>query len=68
MSFRLYTSRLGDRIWTHTLTQVASHFGAEHPAVEMSVQLVDRKRQWSQMKNIWKNSAVRTLLRQDRQG
>ncbi len=66
LSFKLYTSRLEDKIWTHTLTQVATHFGAQDPKVEMTVQLVDKKRQWSQMKNIWKNSAIRTLLRQDR--
>ena len=30
-SFKLYTSRLEDRIWTHTLTQVAAHFGIVTP-------------------------------------
>lgn len=65
-SFRVYTSRLEDRIWTHTLTQVARHFGAGDPEVTREVNLVDKRRQWSQIKNIWKNSAVRTLLRQDR--
>jgi hypothetical protein len=34
--------------------------------VETSVQLVDKKRQWNQFSNIYKNSALRTLLRQDR--
>ena len=67
-SFRLYTSRLEDKIWTHTLTQVASHFGVEKPEVRMNVQLVDKKRQWSERKNIWKNSAIRTLLGRDRKG
>lgn len=65
-SFKIYTSRLEDKIWIHTLTQVAKHFGAEDPKVETQAVLVDKKRQWSEMKNIWKNSAVRTLLRQDR--
>jgi hypothetical protein len=36
------------------------------PVVETSVQLVDKKRQWNQFSNIYKNSALRTLLRQDR--
>jgi len=67
-SFKLYTSRLEDKIWTHTLTQVASHFGTDSPTVRMSVQLVDKKRQWSEMKNIWKNSAIRSLIRADRRG
>jgi hypothetical protein len=64
-SFHLYTSRLEDKIWNYTLTQLAAHFGSSQP-VEMRVDLVDRRRQWRAFGNIWKNSAVRTLLRQDR--
>jgi hypothetical protein len=66
LSFKLYTSRLEDKIWKHTLNRVAAHFGAEAPEVKSSALLVDKKRQWSQMGNIWKNSAIRTLIRQDR--
>ncbi len=65
-SFKLYTSRLEDKIWTHTLTQVAGHFGATDPVVVSTAILIDKKRQWNQVSNIWKNSAIRTLLRQDR--
>lgn len=64
-SFKIYTSRLEDKIWTHTLTQLAAHFGREE-LVSMEVNLVDKRRQWNQIGNIWKNSAVRTLLRQDK--
>jgi hypothetical protein len=64
-SFKLYTSRLEDKIWTHTLTELAGHFESHEP-VASEIQLIDKKRQWDQMGNIWKNSAVRTLLRQDR--
>jgi hypothetical protein len=32
----------------------------------MQASLIDRKRQWNQFGNIWKNSAIRTLLRRDR--
>lgn len=64
-SFRVYTSRLEDKIWTHTLTQLAGHFGSQAEVVK-AVVLIDKKRQWDQFGNIWKNSAVRTLLRQDR--
>jgi hypothetical protein len=65
LSFRLYTSRLEDKIWTHTLTQLAAHFDSAAP-VEMRTALIDRRRQWDQWRNIWKNSAMRTLLRRDR--
>ena len=64
-SFKIYTSRLEDKIWKHTLGEVAKHFGAE-PDVSMTATLLDRRRNWDQMGNIWKNSAVRTLLRRDR--
>lgn len=64
-SFKIYTSRLEDKIWTHTLTQLAGHFGSDEP-VDAKVELIDKKRQWDQVGNIWKNSAVRTLLRRDR--
>jgi len=63
-SFRIYTSRLEDKIWTHTLTELAGHFGSSEP-IEMQAVLIDKKRQWNQFGNIWKNSAVRTLLRRD---
>jgi hypothetical protein len=64
-SFKIYTSRLEDKIWNYTLNQLAGHFGSDEP-VKAEVNLIDKKRQWDQMGNIWKNSAVRTLLRQDR--
>ena len=64
-SFHIYTSRLEDKIWTYTLTQLAGHFGSEAP-VESQVLFIDKKRQWNQFGNLWKNSAVRTLLRRDR--
>jgi hypothetical protein len=64
-SFRIYTSRLEDKIWIHTLTQLAAHFGSEEPVTSV-VNLVDKRRQWRAFGNIWKNSAVRTMLRQDR--
>ena len=67
VSFKIFTSRLEDKIWNHTLTQLAGHFDS-HEQVYIEVNLVDRKRQWSQFGNIWKNSGVRTLLRRDRRG
>jgi hypothetical protein len=33
----------------------------------MEAVLIDEKRPWDQVGNIWKNSVVRTLLRRDRQ-
>ena len=67
ISFKIYTSRLEDKIWIHTLGQLASHFGSEEP-VSKTATKIDKRRQWNQFGNIWKNSAVRTLLRRDRKG
>lgn len=65
--FRIYVSRLEDRIWSHTLSRVAAHFGSAQ-TVSQKTHLVDRRRQWRQFGNLWKNSAIRTLLRRDRRG
>lgn len=65
-SFRIYTSRLEDKIWKHTLNRVAEHFGSAGAEVVTRVALIDKRRQWDQFGNIWKNSAIRTLLRRDR--
>lgn len=65
LGFKIYVSRLEDKIWHHTLTQLAAHFGS-HAIVTMNSHLVDSKRQWNRFGNIWKNSAIRTLLRRDR--
>lgn len=67
VSFNLYTSRLEDKIWNHTLTQLAAHFGSDSPVSSTAIK-VDKRRQWNQFGNIWKNSAIRTLLRRDRKG
>lgn len=64
-AYKIYTSSLEDKIWTHTLSQVAHHFGSAE-VVELDHRLVDPRRQWSKVGNIWKNSALRTLLRRDR--
>lgn len=65
-TFRIYTSRLEDKIWEHTLRQVGGHFGVTTPHVTSTVSLVDKRRRWRQFPMIYKNSAIRTLLRRDR--
>ena len=65
LSFKIYTSRLEDKIWNHTLTQLAGHYGLEAEVMQVTA-LLDKRRQWNQFWNIWKNSALRTLLRRDR--
>jgi hypothetical protein len=57
----VYGHRAEDQMWTKTLTALATHFGA--PAeVAMERVLVDRRRNWSQAKNIWQSAAIRSGL------
>ncbi|HYZ93960.1 MAG TPA: hypothetical protein VFA34_16430 [Actinomycetota bacterium] len=53
--------RQEDKFWKGTLQNLARHFGVEGRA-EMSRTVVDKKRQWSQWRNIKSNAALRTLL------
>ena len=45
----------------HTLHGVAAYFNADGP-VTLQMVCVDRRRQWANARNIWKNAAVRTAL------
>ena len=55
----LYGHRAEDQMWTKTLTLLAAHFGARGDVLIERV-LVDRHRNWSEAKNIWKNAAIRS--------
>jgi hypothetical protein len=55
-------SRREDRFWQQTLANLARHLGVADPAVTTAVICVDRKRQWSNARNVWHNAGVRTAL------
>jgi hypothetical protein len=61
IGFRLGGATKEDRFWQATLTSVAEYFGVKAPVQTLKV-CVDPKLQWSQAKNIWHNSAIRTTL------
>ena len=61
IGFRLGGAAKEDRFWEATLTSVAEYFGVKAPVQTQRV-CVDPKLQWSQAKNIWYNSAIRTAL------
>jgi hypothetical protein len=50
-----------DVFWQHTLGQLAKYFDVE-ASVAVECICVDKKLQWSQAKNVWHNSAIRTTL------
>jgi hypothetical protein len=53
--------RQEDAFWQHTLTQLAAHFG-QAAEVDTQVVCVDRKRQWSNWRNVWHSAAIRSTL------
>jgi hypothetical protein len=61
IGFRLGGYAKEDRFWQDTLKSLAEYFGVEAPVQTLKI-CVDPKLQWSQAKNIWHNSAIRTTL------
>jgi len=59
--FMLAGSRIQENIWKHVLTKFAGHFGLDG-WVQVSKSLIDESIQWANMKNIWYNAQIRTLL------
>jgi hypothetical protein len=57
----LFGHKQEDVFWQHTLGKLAKRFGVEAP-VSVEAICVDKHFQWSQAKNIWQNSAIRTVL------
>ena len=54
-------SKQQEQIWHHVLTGVSKQYGVD-ARVQFHRALVDGKLQWSQAKNIWYNSAIRSVL------
>jgi hypothetical protein len=61
IGFILFAHRVQEDFWHQTLLRLASHFGVKGQ-VQMYKTCVDPRWQWSQIKNIWHNAAIRTAL------
>lgn len=55
----IYGQRAEDEMWTKTLRALGAHFGATGD-VTIRRAVVDRRRNWSEAKNIWQNAAIRS--------
>lgn len=55
-------SKQQENIWRQVLTNLSAQFGVQGAVVEMNKTCVDPRLQWSQAKNVWHNSVVRTTL------
>ena len=51
-----------DKFWAATMVALGNRLGVPDPAVETTSTCVDSKRQWRHARNIWHNSAVRSVL------
>jgi len=54
--------RMENKFWEQTLANLATHLGVEAPEVTTTVTCVDKKRQWSQAKNVKNSVAIRSTL------
>jgi hypothetical protein len=54
--------RMENKFWEQTLGNLAAHLGAPDGEVTTTVTCVDRKRQWSQAKNVRNSVAIRSTL------
>ena len=53
--------RRENRFWEQTMRNLARHFGSTGEP-ETRVVLLDRRRQWKYARNLWHNSAIRSVL------
>ena len=51
-----------DKFWAATMVALGNRLGVPDPAVETTSICVDSKRQWRHARNIWHNSALRSVL------
>jgi hypothetical protein len=61
LGFRLMGSGVQEKIWVYTLTKLAEHFHV-NGVVQTYKTCLDPRLQWSQVRNIWQNAAIRTML------
>lgn len=61
LGMRFGGNKAEDTFWIHTLTALAAYFSVQ-ANVETQITCVDRKIQWSAVRNIWQNAAMRTAL------
>ena len=61
IGFRLLGTGVQEGIWIHVLKALAAHLQVEGQITTDKV-CVDPRVQWAEIRNIWQNAAVRTLL------
>jgi hypothetical protein len=59
----ILTSRLMDRFWRETLTNLARHVGVVEPTVDTQAVCIDKRRQWRYVRNLRYSASIRTFRR-----
>jgi hypothetical protein len=62
LGLRLGGHKTEDRFWQYTLKALATHFDVVEAQVETRVVCIDSRMQWSGIRNIWHNAAMRTTI------
>jgi hypothetical protein len=65
--FMVYGNRAEDKMWQHTLRELARHLGSPHEPTSERVK-VDKKREWRNFKNIRRNAMLTGLFRRKSKG
>jgi hypothetical protein len=63
LAYVLGASRMQDRFWHETLTNLARHVGVAQPVVDARVVCVDKRRQWRHIGNLRNSASIRTARR-----
>jgi hypothetical protein len=63
LTYLLGASKLNDRFWRETLTNLARHVGVAEPTVETLVVCIDKRRQWRYVRNLRNSASIRTVRR-----
>ncbi len=55
-------SRFQEETWQHVLQAVAAHFGVVDEPVQIIRTCVDPRLQWREVKNVWQNAMIRSMV------
>lgn len=63
VSFRMgFGHKQEDQFWFDTLRNLATHFGSQGQQPSLDTVCVDKRVQWSEVGNVWHNSAIRSAV------
>ena len=63
LAYLLGGSKLNDRFWRETLTNLALHVGVAEPDVDNLAVCIDKRRQWRYIRNLRNSASIRTARR-----